>query len=78
MLCSRCEEALDSVRRARIAARGESLAVPLCAECGALVSPEDTTERLLIKLTQLGRFGLVATNPVLRPRPRPQPEREPS
>ena len=33
----------------------------LCTTCGTVLPLEDTTERLLGKLSQLGRFGLVAT-----------------
>jgi hypothetical protein len=38
----------------------------LCAICGTVLPVEDTTERLLGKLSQLARFGL-ASAPLFKP-----------
>jgi hypothetical protein len=40
----------------------------ICTRCGAVLSTELVTERLLGKLSQLGRFGLAgAARPLLEP-----------
>ena len=45
----------------------------ICTRCGAVLPTELVTERLLGKLSQLGRFGLAAAErPLLEPDP---PER---
>jgi len=42
----------------------------LCARCGAVLPPEEMTERLMRKLSQLAQFGLGGdTLPLLRSAP---------
>jgi hypothetical protein len=68
MLCSRCEQQGD--RRAAhrpIWAAPERLHRVLCRRCGAVLPAEDQGERLLDKLSQLARFGLVAEATLLTP-----------
>jgi hypothetical protein len=67
MLCSRCEQLGE-----RPAARGrwnapERLDRVLCRSCGAVLPAADQGERLLDKLSQLARFGLVAEATLLTP-----------
>lgn len=68
MLCSRCEQQLKE----HSAARGrwgtpERLHRVLCRRCGAVLPAHDQGERLLDKLSQLARFGLVAEATLLTP-----------
>jgi hypothetical protein len=63
MLCRRCAD-LEK-RRLLIRSRAVGPAAGdspwdevLCAGCGAVLPAEETTERLLHKLTQLSQFGL--------------------
>lgn len=67
MLCLRCEQLGE-----RPAARGrwvapERLNRVLCRQCGAVLPAPDQGERLLDKLSQLARFGLVAEATLLVP-----------
>lgn len=67
MLCSRCEQ-----NGGRTALRGEwkapgRLNRVLCRGCGAVLPAPDQGERLLDKLSQLARFGLVAEATLLTP-----------
>jgi hypothetical protein len=67
MLCSRCEKVGE-----RQASRGrwnapERLRRVLCRGCGAVLPASDQGERLLDKLSQLARFGLVAEATLLTP-----------
>lgn len=67
MLCSRCEQ-----KGERVALRGrwsgpERLNRVLCRGCGAVLPAQDQGERLLDKLTQLARFGLVSEATLLTP-----------
>jgi len=40
----------------------------LCARCGTILPPEDLTDQLLRKLSQLAEFGLVGeARPLLEP-----------
>jgi len=60
MLCSDCQStgrrrAEASPRRDRV---WERLRTLTCRSCGRLVSPPDSTERLLTALVGLSRFGL--------------------
>ena len=75
MLCRDCiamvERAGLSSHRARRATPGaEPLESLLCRRCGAVLAPEDLTDRLLEKLTQLDLFGLgEGALPLLEPPP---------
>ena len=67
MLCSRCER-----NGGRTVPRGgwkapERLNRVLCRGCGAVLPAPDQGERLLDKLSQLARFGLVAEATLLTP-----------
>ena len=67
MLCSRCEQLTE-----RPTSRGrwnppERLHRVLCRGCGAVLPTHDQGERLLDKLSQLARFGLVAEATLLVP-----------
>ena len=67
MLCSRCEKQGDRpVARNRWNAP-ERLNRVLCRQCGAVLPAQDQGERLLDKLSQLARFGLVAEATLLVP-----------
>jgi hypothetical protein len=48
-------------------AGAERLSRVLCRQCGAVLPPHDPGERLLDKLSQLARFGLVAEVTLLAP-----------
>src|SRR2546425_13376773 len=67
MLCRRCERRLWSPRLMKFwtASRrvwgARRLGDLLCARCGAVLPAELVTERLLGKLSQLGRFGLAGS-----------------
>src|SRR2546428_1445352 len=67
MLCRRCERRLWSPRLMNLwtASRrvwgARRLGDLLCARCGAVLPAELVTERLLGKLSQLGRFGLAGS-----------------
>src|SRR2546426_12209954 len=67
MLCRRCERRLWSPRLMNLwtVSRGvwgaRRLGDLLCARCGALLPAELVTERLLGKLSELGRFGLAGS-----------------
>jgi hypothetical protein len=77
MLCLRCEalgERQAAVRTNRTEARNrwggagaERLSRVLCRQCGAVLPALDPGERLLDKLSQLARFGLVAEVTLLTP-----------
>ena len=77
MLCLRCEassERQSTVRTNRTEARhrwggaaAERLSRVLCRQCGAVLPELDAGERLLDKLSQLARFGLVAEVTLLAP-----------
>ena len=68
MLCSRCEQRGD-----RRDMKTEPWSAPqrlngvLCRQCGAVLPLVDQGERLLSKLSQLARFGLVAEATLLTP-----------
>src|SRR3989442_12905474 len=67
MLCRRCECRLWSPRLmkfwtpSRRVWGARRLCDLLCARCGAVLPAELVTERLLGKLSQLGRFGLAGS-----------------
>ena len=67
MLCRRCECRLWSPRLmkfwtpSRRVWGARRLGDLLCARCGAVLPAELVTERLLGKLSQLGRFGLAGS-----------------
>ena len=71
MLCRRCERGLWTARLTRLwtspaAVWGASrLSDLICARCGTVLPAELVTERLLGKLSQLGRVGLDAAAPPL-------------
>lgn len=68
MLCSRCEGQSDRrVPRRSAWIAPERLHRVLCRQCGAVLPVEDHGERLLDKLSQLARFGLVAEATLLVP-----------
>ena len=74
MLCRRCERRSWSARMLRFWSSPESvwsasrLRDLICTRCGAVLPTELVTERLLGKLTQMGRFGLsAAERPLLEP-----------
>jgi hypothetical protein len=77
MLCLRCEALSDraaGVRTSRAQAGNhwggtetERLSRMLCRQCGAVLPVQDPSERLLDKLSQLARFGLVAEGTLLAP-----------
>jgi hypothetical protein len=77
MLCLRCEalgERQSTVRTNRTEARNswggaaaERFSRVLCRQCGAVLPAPDAGERLLEKLSQLARFGLVAEVTLLAP-----------
>lgn len=77
MLCLRCEASGDhqsAVRPHRAEVRhrwggagAERLSRILCRQCGAVLPAQDAGERLLDKLSQLARFGLVAEVTLLAP-----------
>ena len=77
MLCLRCEALSDrqtAVRTPRTEAgtrwggsESERLSRMLCRQCGAVLPANDPAERLLDKLSQLARFGLVAEGTLLAP-----------
>ncbi len=70
MLCLRCEQKGErTALRARWNAP-ERLNRVLCRGCGAVLPASDQGERLLDKLSQLARFGLVAEATLLVPSPR--------
>jgi hypothetical protein len=67
MLCRRCAGlVLQAATRHRPPYGGEHLTRPvgyvgvLCAECGALLLPEERAGQLIEKVAQLAQFGLVA------------------
>ena len=67
MLCRRCAGlVLQAATRYRPPHGGEHPTRPvgyvgvLCAECGALLPPEEMAGQLIEKLAQLAQFGLVA------------------
>ncbi len=67
MLCSRCEQGNRRGTRKPSWAGPEPLHRVLCRQCGAVLPAEDQGERLLDKLSQLARFGLVAEATLLTP-----------
>ena len=74
MLCRRCERRAWSARMLRFWSSPQSvwsasrLSDLICTRCGAVLPTELVTERLLGKLTQMGRFGLSAAGrPLLEP-----------
>src|SRR2546422_3381070 len=74
MLCRRCERRAWSARMLRFWSSPQSVWSPsrlsdlICTRCGAVLPTELVTERLLSKLTQMGRFGLSAAGrPLLEP-----------
>lgn len=77
MLCLRCEALSDrqaTVRTNRAQAghgwggtETERFSRMLCRQCGAVLPVQDPAERLLDKLSQLARFGLVAEGTLLAP-----------
>jgi hypothetical protein len=77
MLCLRCEAASErqtAIRTSRVEARhrwggvaAERLSRVLCRQCGAVLPEPDAGARLLDKLSQLARFGLVAEVTLLAP-----------
>src|SRR5437660_4299613 len=74
MLCRRCERRAWSARMLRFWSSPQSvwsaarLRDLICTRCGAVLPAELVTERLLGKLSQLGRFGLnAAGRPLLEP-----------
>lgn len=68
MLCSRCEAQPSRGGRNRWSGAGaERLHRVLCGQCGAVLPAQDHGERLLDKLSQLARFGLVAEATLLTP-----------
>jgi hypothetical protein len=72
MLCRRCERVVQAHGTMRLwVSRAPAEDSPwrsvLCARCGAVLPPEEMTERLVRKLSQLARFGLGGdTTPLLR------------
>jgi len=67
MLCRRCKGlVLQAATRYRPPQGGEHPTRPvgyvgvLCAECGALLLPEEMAGQLIEKVAQLAQFGLVA------------------
>lgn len=69
MLCSRCE-AHPQRTSGKIhwsGVRADRLDRMLCAQCGTVLPAQDQGERLLDKLSQLARFGLVAEATLLTP-----------
>lgn len=70
MLCRRCDETLPDQRPPyRGTLRVGAVAGVMCARCGTVLAPEDLTLRLVAKLAQLNRFGLVGGDELLRPAP---------
>lgn len=67
MLCSRCEQGDRRGARRPHSPAPERLNRVLCHQCGAVLPAEDPGERLLDKLSQLARFGLVAEATLLTP-----------
>ena len=74
MLCRRCERRAWSARMLRFWSSPQNvwsasrLSDLICTRCGAVLPTELVTERLLSKLTQMGRFGLsAAERPLLEP-----------
>ncbi|OLB04160.1 MAG: hypothetical protein AUH06_12715 [Gemmatimonadetes bacterium 13_2_20CM_69_27] len=74
MLCRRCEHRAWSARMVRFWSSPQSvwsaarLSDLICARCGGVLPMDLVTERLLGKLSQLGRFGLAAAGrPLLEP-----------
>ena len=74
MLCRRCERRAWSARMARFWSSPQTvwsasrLRDLICTRCGAVLPTELVTERLLEKLSQMGRFGLsAAEQPLLEP-----------
>lgn len=71
MLCSRCEaqprRPSGKNRWSGVGAGAERLNRVLCGQCGAVLPAQDQGERLLDKLSQLARFGLVAEATLLTP-----------
>jgi hypothetical protein len=78
MLCKRCANLVQARRTlvrawwARAAAHDSDGDDVRCAGCGTVLPLEDTSERLLHKLSQLAQFGLAgAAAPLLRTTPVP-------
>jgi hypothetical protein len=64
VLCPRCEIVMSRLSRDGAQFRSHSPEYPvsalLCARCGAVLPMDDPADTLLIKLTQLSRFGIGA------------------
>jgi len=75
MLCRRCDGVVQArgtmrVWLSRAPAEDSPWRSVLCARCGAVLPPEEMTERLMRKLSQLAQFGLGGdTLPLLRSAP---------
>ena len=74
ILCQRCERGLWNPKLLRFWTSppngwgASRLGDLICARCGSVLPAEMVTERLLTKLSQLGRFGLdAAARPLLKP-----------
>ena len=74
MLCRRCEHRAWSPRMMRFWSSPQTvwsasrLTDLICTRCGAVLPTDLVTERLLGKLSQMGRFGLsAAEQPLLEP-----------
>ena len=74
MLCQRCERHLWNPKLSgfwtspRSVWGASNLGDLICPRCGSVLPPEMVTERLLSKLSLLGRFGLdAAARPLLKP-----------
>ncbi len=74
MLCAQCQTShARSLGRPNRFADGDSpaterLKAVLCATCGELLPPQDSTDRLLRTLSHLASFGLAAGGePILDP-----------
>ena len=73
MLCFRCKSLYDDETmrfssRERWSTLHNPLTSLLCARCGAILPTLDSAEAMLLKLSQLSKFGLGADDrPILTP-----------